>query len=245
MVNAIEWAILIVLLVLGIYFGLPALVKPVLRRRFLGQVRRGGCACLTFDDGPDPNSTPQILDALAGAGVPATFFMIGERVRRHPELAARIARAGHEIGEHGSAHKNALRSGPLASAWDLLNGGKALAESCNDSQFSTLRPPFGKLNLVTLLYAALKRRRLIFWDVDPKDFAASSPDDVARHVLERLAPGRVILLHDGRLRPGASPNNTPAALRLILRRAASSGIRFATVGEALKLGAGDASRRDP
>ena len=219
---AIEWTIGVAAALGAIYFGLPALAKAVLRRRFLARVRRGGCACLTFDDGPDPALTPAILEELNKAGVKATFFMIGERAAANPALAERVAHQGHEIGEHGLAHKNAWRSGPWASAGDLWNGAKVLA-ACDGTHPSTLRPPFGKLNLVTLIYAWLMRRKLVFWDVDPRDYAQQSPAEVARHVLERLARGSVVLLHDGRARPGSDPAVTLEALRLILERGGGRG----------------------
>lgn len=228
----IEWTIVLLAAVVVVYYGLPALTKIVLRRRFLARVRQAGTVCLTFDDGPDPALTPRILEELNKAGVKATFFMIGKRARAHPELAERVAHLGHEIGEHTLTHKNAMKSGPWASALDLWSGGKVLA-ACDGAHPTTLRPPFGKLNLMTLLYAWLMRRSLVFWDIDPRDYAQDSPAEVARHVLERLARGSVVLMHDGRARPGSDPAVTLEALRIILERAATMGLRFTTIGEAL------------
>lgn len=236
MAAVIENTIMLVLLAGLVYYGIPGLIKVMLRRRFLARVRRSGCTCLTFDDGPNPLVTPQIARELHQAGVRATFFLIGDRARRHPEITALLTSLGHEIGEHSYAHKNAWKSGPWASIRDLWRGNRALAGLCNGNPPLSLRPPFGKLNLVTLLYAWLKRRHLIFWDVDPRDYAQTNPDEVARHVLARLARGRVILLHDGRMRQEVDPAVTLVALRLILNHLAQSGLRFATVSEALALG---------
>lgn len=234
MAKVIEGLLLLLAAAAGVYWMLPALAKGLLRRRLLARVRRSGCACLTFDDGPSPEATPQILEELARAGVRATFFMIGERARRHPALAAEVAARGHEIGEHGYAHQNAWRCGPWTAARDLWRGHAALAALGP----AGLRPPYGKLNLVTLLYAGLKRRRLIFWDVDPRDYRDAPAAQVARHVRERLGGGRIILLHDGRMRPGGEASNTVAALRAILGDAAAAGIPLVTVGEALRRGGG-------
>lgn len=236
MTAAIEWTIILGLGAGMLYLGLPALAKAALRRRFLARVRRSGCACLTFDDGPDPRSTLQIAEALHRAGARATFFMIGERAGRHRSIVADLTAMGHEIGEHGWAHRNALMTGPWASLRELWDGGRALAAVCAAAPPRSLRPPYGKMNLMTLLYSGLKRRRLAFWDVDPRDYAQSAPEAVARYVAERLGGGRVVLLHDGRMRPGSDPRVTLAAVRLILEDAAARGVPLVTVSEAIARG---------
>lgn len=236
MSGAIEWTIILTLGAGALYLGLPALAKTALRRRFLARVRRSGCACLTFDDGPDPAVTLQIAEALQRAGARGTFFMIGERARRHRRIAAALAAMGHEIGEHGLAHRNALKSAPWTSVRELWGGGRALAAVCPADPPRSLRPPYGKMNLITLLYVWLRRRRLAFWDVDPRDYAQSAPAEVARHVVERLGRGRVVLLHDGRMRPGSDPRVTLEAVRLILENAAARDVPLVTVSEAIARG---------
>lgn len=231
----IEWLAIVLAAAFVIYLAVPGAIKLVLRRRFLARVHASGCACLTFDDGPNPESTPQILEILQRAGVRATFFMIGGHAERNPELTALVRRMGHEIGEHGYAHKNAWTSGPLASALDLWKCHKALAALGNGSRAPILRPPFGKLNLVTLIYAWIKKRWLAFWNVDPRDYASDSAEKVANYVADRMARGSVILLHDGRRAHGSDPAITTEALKMILERGSRYGVKFAPLGEALAL----------
>jgi peptidoglycan/xylan/chitin deacetylase (PgdA/CDA1 family) len=98
-----------------------------------------------------------------------------------------------------------------------------------------LRPPFGKLNLASLIYALVTRRRIVLWNVDPRDYQETSPERIAERVVMRAQPGAVVLLHDGRA-PGkdAGTNVTAEALRLILSAPGVEGLRTATAGEALR-----------
>lgn len=238
----------------GIYLILPALLKPYLKARFRRRIAASGCACLTFDDGPHPVSTPQILDLLAAAKAKATFFVLGKQAEQYPELIARIAAQGHELGEHGYGHLNAWKADPIRYALDLWRGkrwiGPAPACGVAAARVSLFRPPFGKLNLITLLYLCLGRRRLAFWDADPKDFNGRSPAEVAQDVIMSLDPGCVVLLHDGRVRPdgnrpGSDPASTVQALAWALEAAAPRKLRFATLSEAMAQPSSAARKEDP
>jgi peptidoglycan/xylan/chitin deacetylase (PgdA/CDA1 family) len=216
------------------YFVAPWIVKVLLRRRFLARVRDSGCVCLTFDDGPDPSSTPEILRTLAQAGARATFFVLGKNARAHPDLMRAIAAGGHEIGEHGYAHLPALSTDPVRLIRDLARSRAALRPFSN-LESGLFRAPFGKVELTLLLCVLATGRRFVFWNVDPRDYEETSPGDLAAAVERPLAPGSVVLLHDGREGPRRSPACVTAqALPAILKACAQRGLRIATVGEALR-----------
>jgi peptidoglycan/xylan/chitin deacetylase (PgdA/CDA1 family) len=223
----------VIAIVLYAYFVLPWFIKGLLTRRLGTSIRRAGCVCLTFDDGPDPASTPLILDILAAAGAKATFFILGRNADRHPALVRRIAEAGHEIGEHGHGHRHAWRTGPVAYLQDLLRGRRALAEHLGSSPIRSYRPAFGELNLITLCYLLFGRRRLVMWNVNPRDFDAPSAAEVAKQVVRSLAAGSVVLLHDARADAATDVLVTVEALKLIMRDMQRGGLRLVTITEAL------------
>lgn len=210
--------------------------KELLRRRFLANIRKSGHVCLTFDDGPSPASTPEILRLLGQEGIKATFFLTGENVEKYPDLASRIADEGHEIGQHGHWHIHPWKCWPLHSLMDLVKGAHTIRQQVCYEKPMLLRPPYGKLNLITLSYVLLSRRQLAFWDIDPKDYASQSGDAIVKHVMDRIFTHTTILLHDGRDSSDASANVTVSAVRAILMETKNRGMAFATVSEALRVG---------
>jgi peptidoglycan/xylan/chitin deacetylase (PgdA/CDA1 family) len=199
----------------AVYLLIPWAIKIALRRRFLARARRSGAVCLTFDDGPHPEATPRILDALASAGVKGSFFVIGANIERHPEIAARIQREGHDLGEHSHRHTHAWMTDPIRTASDLIAGGKAVRPYRSPSTLRLFRPPFGKLNLVSILYLWLGGRTIACWNSDPRDYDLLSGAEIARRASDLLEVGSVLLLHDGR-RTGSGAAATADAVPMIL-----------------------------
>ncbi|MHC4962555.1 MAG: polysaccharide deacetylase family protein, partial [Planctomycetota bacterium] len=109
-------------IVLCLYLGLPYLARILLKKKFLSDIGKDEQVCLTFDDGPNPESTPDILTLLDDLGVKATFFLIGENIKKHPELYHKIINQGHEIGDHGYRHVNACACLPFCAVIDLIRG---------------------------------------------------------------------------------------------------------------------------
>jgi peptidoglycan/xylan/chitin deacetylase (PgdA/CDA1 family) len=212
------------------YLVLPHLAKNILRARFAHAARRSGDKFLTFDDGPDPESTPRILDILDAYGVKATFFVVGERAERYPAIVRGILSRGHEVGEHGYRHLHPWTARPVRYIRELARSARSARTYASPPARVIFRPPFGKLNLITMAYVIAVGRRLAFWDIDPRDYEGASADAVADHVLERLDHGAVVLLHDGRITAGTnSPDLTARALSAVLNRV-GRGVRFRTVG---------------
>ena len=145
--------------------------------------------CLTFDDGPDPESTPRILDILGAHGVKVTFFCTGSRVLASPGLFARIAAEGHAVGNHGFSHLNGLKTPVRTYCADALRG--------RDITCSNLfRPPYGRLRVRQ--YRILERSmKIVFWDIMPYDFDQGLDAEACYNILmRRIRPGSVIVLHD-------------------------------------------------
>jgi peptidoglycan/xylan/chitin deacetylase (PgdA/CDA1 family) len=170
-------------------YGKPfpaAVIYPDAIYRIAGSGRRLG---LTFDDGPDPGSTPRILDVLGSHNVKATFFCTGMKVKEQPGLFARIAASGHATGNHGFSHLNGLKTPVREYCSDVLRG--------RDITCSNLfRPPYGRIRIRQ--YRILERSmRIVFWDLMPYDFDSRlSPDASLRTLMQRLRPGSIIVLHD-------------------------------------------------
>ncbi|HUV12497.1 MAG TPA: polysaccharide deacetylase family protein [Acidobacteriota bacterium] len=237
--NTFFGALEVVLGVFVLYMVVPWAAKSLLRKRFLNRISGSECVCLTFDDGPDPRATPEILRLLSHSRVRATFFLLGQNVEKYPHLVLQMVQMGHEVGDHGYRHTHPWRSWPFGSLHDLIRGAQAVNAYVRSGRPLLVRPPYGKLNVVTLLYVLICRKRLAFWDIDPKDYEHESPELVVRYVRERVVPGSIVLLHDGRRNGTGSPHVTVSAVGAILEEMVSRGFRFATVSESLR----DASRK--
>jgi peptidoglycan-N-acetylglucosamine deacetylase len=152
---------------------------------------------LTYDDGPDPDSTPALLDYLESRGVRATFFCVGRKVTEHPALVERIKAEGHLVGNHSEHHSNWTNfytPGPM-----LAEVGAAQESIANvlGERPKYYRPPVGLSNPATGRTAEALGLRIIGWQVRGFDLPGSRPERVARRILKRLRPGGIILLHDG------------------------------------------------
>lgn len=148
---------------------------------------------LTFDDGPDPEHTPEVLDRLKRFGLTAAFFLVGRNAAASPELVLRIAAEGHALGNHTFSHR---RLGPFAfaaSARDVIR--------CQDvvPGARLFRPPLGRLTPALWLAARRLGLRCVNWSLDGGDWGCRSAADAAecgRQLLEQVRPGDVVLLHD-------------------------------------------------
>jgi peptidoglycan/xylan/chitin deacetylase (PgdA/CDA1 family) len=179
---------------------------------------------LTFDDGPDPARTPALLDALAELGVPATFFLLGKQVDAHPELAARIARDGHELGNHTYNHRYLplVRSHRVVTE---LAATDAAIERATGIVPVLARPPYGGRSPRNVRAFARAGKQLVLWDVNSFDWKGAPAEDVARRVVERARPGSIILLHEAR----DGGEVTVDAVRMIVPELRARGFELATV----------------
>jgi len=181
---------------------------------------------LTFDDGPHPENTPRILDVLKRHGVVGTFFVVGERARRHPELIRWIVSDGHDLGGHSYFHRDPASTSARELHDEVLRTDEVLREIVGRSP-RLFRPPFGKLSAAKLLGLCLDGRNVVLWNRDPKDFAMSGADQLYRWLQENpLRGGDVVLLHD-------KANATVQALEEMIRIARRTGTQFCRISSLL------------
>ncbi len=153
---------------------------------------------LTFDDGPSPEVTPLILDALHRANVRAAFFVLGEAAERHPALLCRIVAEGHQIGIHSYRHRPFVLLPSRAIQTEVERTRAVILRACPDAPATDwVRPPHGFKSLRLLWLARRERWRLAAWSLDSRDYRESDAGRVAEIVRHGLRPGAIVLLHDG------------------------------------------------
>jgi cellulose synthase/poly-beta-1,6-N-acetylglucosamine synthase-like glycosyltransferase/peptidoglycan/xylan/chitin deacetylase (PgdA/CDA1 family)/spore germination protein YaaH len=207
-------------------------------------VRRTGASdpkkiAITFDDGPDPDWTPPILDVLERKHAPATFFVIGENALEHPEILRRVVEDGNEVGNHSYTHPNLAEVSPLGIRLEL-NATQRLIEAYTGRSTRLFRAPyFGDAEPTTadeLLPAALAQQRgytIVGLHVDPGDWRTPGVQAIVDKAVQQVhagsaeRSGNIILLHDG----GGRREQTIAALPLIIDRLRADGYRFVTVSQ--------------
>lgn len=179
---------------------------------------------LTFDDGPDPAYTPRILEILQEYDAKATFFAVGQNVRRHPKLTRRIHELGHSVQNHTWTHAD-LRKLTTASFQDQIRWtDEAIREQTGETP-GCLRPPYGAMNSIVAKRAKSLDKGLVLWTVDSRDWTRPGTAAIRRQVLRTVENGSVILLHDG----GGNRSQTIAALPAILKSLKEQGYGFRTL----------------
>jgi peptidoglycan-N-acetylglucosamine deacetylase len=204
---------------------------PVLATLFRIPLRVPEGIALTFDDGPHPEGTPEVLGQLERAGTKATFYLVGEQVERSPALAAEIAAAGHEVGVHGYRHALLLRRTPSGLREDFDRAEAVIGEA-SGVESASYRPPYGVFSLAGLRLAR-ERWSPLLWSHWGRDWEArATPSSIAERATHGLDRGAVILLHDGDAYSAAeSWRQTVAALPAVLEAAAATGEPFVTASQ--------------
>ncbi len=202
-------------------WGLPILTRLPTREKTIA---------LTFDDGPSSETTPCVLDTLAHHGARATFFVLGENVRRHPELLRRIVAEGHAVGLHGDTHTPFVLPPARRVGEEIARTREAIRAACPAAGEPVwLRPPHGFKSLTLPVSARRNRCRLVAWSLNPRDYRPSDAQTLASAVLARLRPGVIVLLHDG-----AANGPTAAALPRILDGLSAAGYGCVTLDEGVR-----------
>jgi len=183
---------------------------------------------LTFDDGPHPKYTDEILDILSEYNVKATFFVIGKNAESYPKKLKRIAEEGHEIGNHTYSHITAGKSSEAGFHAELERT-HGIIKRITGKDTVLFRPPTGYCNTTAVKSAADMNYKIIVWTVDTKDWMHTGKDSIVKNVKAYATGGCIILFHDFI----SSPSPTPAALSELIPYLLSEGYRFVTVSELL------------
>lgn len=199
----------------------PIFGRPVTRLR-----RDGRAVALTFDDGPNPNATPAILDALRERGVRATFFILGRHAERWPDLVQRVAEDGHAIGNHGYYHRKLHFKSPAYVRDDLTRGADAI-ERASGVRPRLFRAPHGFRAPWVSAIARSLGERTVGWSLGVWDSDRPGVEAIVERTVAGAHPGSILLLHDG---DGYDPNGdrtqTARAVPLIVDRLHDQGYRF-------------------
>jgi len=154
----------------------------------------GRRVAFTFDDGPNPQATPAVLDLLDALGLRATFFPLGSLAERFPDLVFEVLRRGHLVGTHGYRHLHHLAHTPRWISRDLAAADRAMAEVGVHPTW--YRPTYGQVTSATLVAAHRHGWQTVLWSAWGREWATRDPDEVAARIIQRLRPGAVVLLHD-------------------------------------------------
>ena len=206
--------------------------SPALATHLSSGCRDGGRIALTFDDGPNPAYTGQILDELVNAGARATFFVEGQAVEADPATVRREIAAGMAVGAHSYAHSKELPDMSQRDfAADLRRTGDAIAAAAG-LRPALFRAPYGHTSDTMLRALQEARYTSIGWDIDSEDWSDASADEIVANVLDRAHPGAIVLMHDGGLGGGhADRAATLAALPRIIEGLRAHGYTLVTVPE--------------
>jgi peptidoglycan/xylan/chitin deacetylase (PgdA/CDA1 family) len=200
--------------------------SPIFGRPITRLATRDRAVALTFDDGPNPDATPLILDALAERGVKATFFILGRHAERWPDLVRRVAAEGHAIGNHGFHHRKLHFKSPGYVRDDLTLGTRAIEQAAG-LRPRYFRAPHGFRSPWVTAIARSLGQRTVGWSLGVWDSDRPGVDAIADRTVQGAAPGSILLLHDGDgYDPGGDRVQTARAVPLIVDRLVDQGYRL-------------------
>ncbi|WP_228055796.1 polysaccharide deacetylase family protein [Lusitaniella coriacea] len=183
---------------------------------------------LTFDDGPWPGTTNDILYILKKNNIKATFFFLGRNVQNFPELAKIVVNHGHVLANHTWSHP--YRQHSEAAAASEINRTTEIIYKLTGAKSVLFRPPGGYLTNGLATYAAKQNQSVVMWSADSQDYRTSSANMV-RNVLRDASPGGIVLMHDG----GGDRRKTVNALPVIIDKLKAQGYEFVTVPELMEM----------
>jgi peptidoglycan/xylan/chitin deacetylase (PgdA/CDA1 family) len=190
----------------------------------------GSTVSITFDDGPNPDATPLILDALRREGVSATFFVLGRHAERWPALVRRMADEGHQLGNHGYWHRKLHRRTPAYVRDDLVRGTEAIRQASGGVTPRHFRAPHGFRSPWVTPIAASLGQRTVGWSLGVWDSARPGADQIARRAIDGMRAGSILLLHDGDgYDAEGDRRQTAEALPRIIDGLRARGLRFVTL----------------
>jgi peptidoglycan-N-acetylglucosamine deacetylase len=184
---------------------------------------------LTFDDGPWPNSTAQVLDILKKNNIKSTFFVVGQNVKNYPDLTKQIVNDGHVIANH-TWHHWYHHMNPQVAAYEVANTTDIIYKTTG-VKTSLFRPPGGNMRNGVAAYAKSNKYAVIMWSSDSMDYSRPGVPRLINNIFREAKPGGIVLMHDG----GGDRTHTVKALPEIISRFRKQGYEFVTVPELLEM----------
>lgn len=184
---------------------------------------------LTFDDGPHPKYTREVLDILDSYNIKATFFIIGSNAELYPELVKEEMQKGHEIGNHTYNHPNMKKISYEELAKEIKKNEEVLFNLTGKVP-TLFRPPCGEISNSVSSIIKDKEYRMVLWSIDTRDWAHTSKEKIVENVKKNAKSGAIILMHDYI----NGENHSPEALKVIIEYLLSEGYEFVTVSELYK-----------
>lgn len=225
------------------YGGVPRRLLPRAAWRSLGtfcvQSRRNEFS-ITYDDGPHPVHTPRILDSLEAHGARATFFVLAQQARSHPDIVRRIVASGHELALHGPDHTSLLTLS-TARARDAVAASRDAVEQIGQTAVALYRPPYGQHTFAQARAIGRLGLELAVWSSDARDWTDDTEENIADRAWRGVHPGAVLLLHDDRADPVPEGEAAPAfdraaVLGLLLERLRTADFRSVAMSDLLGQG---------
>ncbi|GFZ86799.1 polysaccharide deacetylase familiy protein [Paenibacillus marchantiophytorum] len=219
-----------------LYTMVPFILTRICGWGVLSKGKAGKGVAFTFDDGPDPSYTPDLLDLLQEHDVKATFFVLGKKAEEHPELIRRMHQEGHQIGIHNYIHRSNWILSPWANRREQADRTADIVERITGERPIVYRPPWGLLNIGDLILMR-KNYRIVLWSVMVGDWKpAVSVEQLKMNLLKRIKPGSIIVLHDSGDTLGAdeeAPRQMIAGLKEVLIEVRRKGLECLRTDELL------------
>lgn len=225
--SKMDWGILSIIMIQAV---LPNLYYRGISNEVLKKANtKEKLIALTFDDGPNPNYTPELLEVLKENNVKSTFFVLAENALKYPYLIKNITSQGHCIGLHSFKHKNAMLELPMQTKKDFTESVSIMNNL--GIKIKLFRPPWGIFNPMTFHYAKAYNFKVILWSIHAMDWSRwVTTDFIKNRLINHVKPGDIILLHDGRGAKNA-PLKTIAALKTVIPALKEKGFKFVLANE--------------
>jgi peptidoglycan/xylan/chitin deacetylase (PgdA/CDA1 family) len=234
----VDSAVIVIIAIAGIsivflYIGVPFIYGRCSRMLLKRKAIKSSVLVLTFDDGPSSHLTPAVLEILDRYEAKATFFLLGRNIAGHETIVRQIMAAGHEICSHGYNHLNYWKISPFSAIQDIKLGWQSIDKATGKTaSVYPFRPPYGKLNLICLLYLLLRRVPVVYWTVVCGDTWPVGKRDSRRSALLIAKAGvAVVLAHDFDRANDDTNKMVLDSVRLSLSMAKDKGMKVITLSE--------------
>ena len=177
---------------------------------------------LTFDDGPDAIFTPKIIELLHYHNIKATFFLLGKNIAKNPEIVKELIKQNHEIGNHSYSHKTLIFKSPKYIRKEIEKTDQILSTSGLEKT-KLFRPPYGRFCIPLLLVLRKMKKKMILWNIGPKDFKAKNSNEIIARIEKKLKPGSIIVLHE------KTGEKTLEALKILIPKLLEQNYQFKTI----------------